>query len=139
MNDMYTWAWLRIENRSAFELSCQQGVLDAERAGSWTQNTNRIGYQYYPIIAPGQDLTVSINPPADATRWRSSFLLREVIAYDSKSWTRRQRFAAFMDSLRLDRLGLRSQPWHGLPAATVISSKTIDFQTTNALSSAPAK
>ena len=39
MNDMYTWAWFRIENRSPYMLSCQRGALDVERAGAWLQDT----------------------------------------------------------------------------------------------------
>ena len=67
MNDMYTWAWFRIENRSPFMLACQQGPLDIERTGTWIQDTNRLGFHYDPVIEPGQALTVSMMPPAGAT------------------------------------------------------------------------
>lgn len=62
--DQYTWAWFRIENRSPFFLSCLQGPLDVERAGTWLQETNQLGQKYEPIIEPGQTLTVSLMPPA---------------------------------------------------------------------------
>jgi hypothetical protein len=126
-NDMYTWAWFRIENRSPFMLLCQQGTLDIERAGAWVQDTNRLGFQYDPpIIEPGQTLTVSMMPPADATQWRSSFLLTKMAIHSEKYWTRRSRFEDFMDSLRLHRIGLRSQPWRGNnPKPTVITSETM--------------
>jgi hypothetical protein len=128
MNDMYTWAWFRIENRSPYMLSCQQGALDVERAGAWLQDTNRLGFQYDPIIEPGQTLTVSMMPPADAARWRSSFLLTKMAIHSGQYWTRRYRFEAFMDSLRLDRIGLRGQPWKGKnPEPTVITSRTMDL------------
>ena len=125
-NDMYTWAWFRIENRSPFMLSCQQGVLDVERSGVWGQETNRLGFQYDPIIEPGKSLTVSMMPPADATHWQSSFLLTKMRMHSGKYYTWRFRFEVFMDSLRLHRIGLRGQPWKQKnPPPTVITSKRI--------------
>jgi hypothetical protein len=109
-------------------LACQRGVTDVERAGTWFQNTNWVGSRYDPIIEPGESLTVSMMPPVDATRWRSSFLLTKMPIHSGKYWTRRYRFESFMDGLRLDRFGLRGQPWKGkTPEPTVITSKTIDL------------
>ncbi len=126
MNDMYTWAWFRIENHSPFMLACQQGALDVERAGAWLQDTNRLGYRYDPIVEPGQSLTVSMMPPANASRWRSSFLLTKMPIHSGKYWTRRYRFELFMDGLRLERFGVHGQRWKGTaPEPAVVTSKTI--------------
>jgi hypothetical protein len=71
--------WFRIENRSPFSLSCQQGPKDVESAGAWLRDTNRVGFSYGSIIEPGRTVTVSMMPPDDATRWRTTFLLTKMV------------------------------------------------------------
>ena len=124
----YTSAWFRIENRSRYPLVCRQGALDIERVGSWNRNTNWVGHQYDPIVEPGQSLTLSLMAPPDATRWRSSFLLTKVTDHSILYWEWHYRFERFMDSLRLDRLGIGARPWgYRDPAPVVVNSSVIDL------------
>jgi hypothetical protein len=117
----FTLGWFRLENHSPFMLACRQGPLDLERAGIWIQDTNRVGYPPDPIIEQGQTLTVSIRAPSAATRWRSSYLLRESRPYSEG----RFRFQIFMDRLRLQRFGFRWRPWSRDPKAHVVKSETL--------------
>lgn len=96
-NERYTWAWFRIENRSPFMLLCQQGPLDIQRSGLWVQDTNRLGFQYEPIIEPGETLTISMMPPTNSSQWRSSFWFTKMSIHSGTYWTWRFRLAAFRD------------------------------------------
>jgi hypothetical protein len=127
MNDQYQWAWFCISNNSPYMLDCGQGSLDIERSGRWIQDTNLLGRHYDRIIEPGRSLLVSIMPPTDATRWRSSFLLTKIAIVTGEHLTRRYRLEAFMDSLRLERIGLRGRPWKGSPEPNNITSTTLDL------------
>ena len=132
-NAFYTWAWFRIENRGPYTVGCYQGPLDVQRAGKWFQDTNNVGRQlFWSRTPPGQASTIAMVVPENATRWRSSFLFerqdREYINYKVESANRKSRFAAFMDNLHLERLGLRSQPWKQRePKRMMVTSETIDL------------
>ena len=118
----FALGWFRLENHSPFMLACRQGPLDVERAGIWTQDTNRVGYPPDPIIEQGQTEVFSIRAPSGATRWRSSYVLR-VCPPSSRL---KDRFQMFMDRLRLHRFGFQWRPWMGRdPKPHVVKSETL--------------
>jgi hypothetical protein len=125
-NDQYKWAWFRIENKSPFMLGCQQGPVDIQRAGSWFQTTNTLGRICDPIVQPQKSLTLPMMPPADAAKWRSSFLLTRVSIHSSLYWEVKFGFARFMD--RLHRLGNWPPPRTSSKADThVVTSETLNL------------
>ncbi len=128
LNDQYIWAWFRLENRTPFMLACKQGVLDVERAGVWSEETNRVGHAYDPMIEPGRTLTVSMMPPSECTRWRSNFLLTKMAMHSPQYLTWRFRFESFMDRLRLHRFGIHAEPWKSKTSEpVVVTSKAINL------------
>lgn len=125
-NDEYKWAWFRIENRSPVMLACRQGPIDIERAGAWIQDTNTLGRQYDPIIEPGQSLTVSMIPPSDGTRWRSSFLLTRMGTHTAYWWTTKFGLRRIIAFLTPGKLRTRSQtPMMSDPQLHVVTSETL--------------
>ena len=127
-NDQYRWAWFRIDNRSPVMLACRQGPIDIERAGAWIQDTNTLGRQYEPILEPGQALTVSMIPPSDGTRWRSSFLLTRMGTHSSHYWSAKFGLRRFIDSLTPRKLRTRSQtPMMSDPQLHVVTSETLNL------------
>lgn len=125
-NDQYTWAWFRIENKSSVMLACRQGPIFIERAGSWIQDTNTLGRQYDPIMEPGQALTVSMIPPSDATRWRSSFLLTRMGTQSSRCWSARFGLRRFIDAFPFSKLGTQGQTLlKSNPQSHVVTSETL--------------
>ena len=77
----FTLARFRIENHGDQSLSCQQGVRELEVGGKWIQETNRVGFQYDPILEPQGTLTVSMQAPVNVTRRRNSFLITRMHGY----------------------------------------------------------
>ena len=127
-NNMYKWAWFRIENKSPFMLSCMQGALDIERGGSWIQSTNSMGRQYDPNIEPGQTLTVSIIPPSEGTKWRSEFLFMRMTIHSSRYWKARTWLEGFVGRLPPSRFGIRSWPPRiSNPPLSVVTSETMEL------------
>ena len=113
----FTLALFRIENRSGKSLSCQQGVRELEVGGKWIQETNRIGFQYDPILEPKGTLILSMAAPTDVTRWRSSFLITQMHGYRYVITQNRL-------SILLDHVGLHWQRKPDRPY--IITSETIE-------------
>lgn len=127
MNDMYTWAWFRIENRSQLNLGLEQGAIDVERAGAWVHLTNRSGFTYGGV-APGETRILSLVPPSEGTRWRNNFLINGGSLHSVNYWRRKQQFEVFMNNLRV-RLGLRPRPWIYKPLEPIVlTTDTIDLK-----------